>query len=110
MSLLVIMSASTQTGKTRNECKSLVQLMHSLQTKMKTYKIGEEHYRRKKSQTCKKPHRLMKLNQVLSSNRVYPIHGPSWHRKSLCLELIFVFSLNSVTKSLHLTIVILQKK
>lgn len=52
---------------------------------------------------------LIKLDKVLSSNRVYPIRRLSWYRKSLCLDLIFAFSLNSAIKSLHLTIVILQK-
>mgnify|MGYP004624486935 CR=1 FL=1 len=52
---------------------------------------------------------LIKLDKVLSSNRVYPIHRLSWYRKSLCLELIFALSLNSAIKSLLLTIVILQK-
>ena len=52
---------------------------------------------------------LIELDKVMSSDRLYPIHALSWQLKSLCLELDFVFSLTSVTKSLHLTIVILQK-
>lgn len=52
---------------------------------------------------------MIELDKVMSSDRLYPIHALSWHLKSLCLGLVFAFSLNSVMKSLHLTIVILQQ-
>lgn len=90
-------------------CMKLTQLIQQAQQHVKQTNLKEErYYQTRKIKTCK-PRCLMKLNQVLSSDRVYPIHGVSWHRKSLCLELVFVFSLNSATKSLHLTIVILQQ-
>lgn len=110
MTLFVYLkSVGTTTNTNRRNCLSLAQLIQGMQKELVILNNREErYYHTRKIKTCN-PHRLMKLNQVLSSNRVYSIHGLSWHRKSLCLELIFVFSLNSVTKSLHLTIVILQK-
>lgn len=52
---------------------------------------------------------LIKLDKVLSSDRLYSIHAILWHKKSLCLGLVFVFSLNFAIKSLLLPIVVLQK-
>lgn len=107
--LIYLKSVGKNTNTNRKNCLSLAQLIQGMQKELVIHNNEEErYYRTRKIKTCK-PRYLMKLNQVLSSDRVYPIHGLSWHRKSLCLELVFVFSLNSATKSLHLTIVILQQ-
>ena len=106
----LIVYAGSKTGKKRNNCMSLVHLVRPLQNTFRTHKTGEEHYRNRiLIEYRMSPHRLIKLDKVMSSDRLYPIHALSWHLKSLCLELDFAFSLTSVTKSLHLTIVILQK-
>lgn len=89
-------------GKKLQDCMSLVQLMQSLQKKLVKGK-KEEHYR------FKFPLNLTKLDKLISSDRLYSNHALAWHLKSLCLGLVFAFSLNSVMKSLHLTIVILQQ-
>ena len=52
---------------------------------------------------------VIKLDKVLSSDKVYSIHAILRHKKCLCLELVFVFSLNSAIKSLLYPFVILQK-
>lgn len=101
--------ASEDTGKKCNNCIRLVHFIRLLQTKSKRDKKQEEYYLRENSAICKLPVNLTKLDKVLSSDRVYPNHALSWHLKSLCLGLVFAFSLNSVIKSLHLTIVILQQ-
>lgn len=106
--LFYLKSVGKNTNTNRRNCLSLAQLIQGMQKELVIHNKEERYYQTRKIKTCK-PCCLMKLNQVLSSDRVYPIHGLSWHRKSLCLELVFVFSLNSATKSLHLTIVILQK-
>ncbi len=106
--LFYLKSVGKNTNTNRRNCLSLAQLIQGMQKELVIHNKEERYYQTRKIKTCK-PCCLMKLNQVLSSDRVYPIHGLSWHRKSLCLELVFVFSLNSATKSLHLTIVILQQ-
>ena len=99
---------ASKTGK-MHSCMELTHFIQQAQKQVKQTNLKEErYYRTRKIKTCK-PHCLMKLNQVLSSDRVYSIQPLSLGMKSLCLELVFVFSLNSATKSLHLTIVILQK-
>lgn len=106
----LIVYAGSKTGKKRNNCMSLVHLVRLLQNTFRTHKTGEEHYRNRiLIEYRMSPHRLIKLDKVMSSDRLYSIHARSWHLKSLCLELDFAFSLTSVTKSLHLTIVILQQ-
>lgn len=71
------------------------------------------HKKRKDSHYCKKVldtyTNVNKLDKVLSSDRLYSIHAILRHKKSLCLELVFVFSLNFAIKSLLYPIVILQK-
>ncbi len=108
MALFVFLkSVGTTTNKNyRRNCLSLAQLMQGMQKELVIHNKKEEHYLKA---TNRNRYRLMKLNQVLSSDRVYSIQPLSLGMKSLCLELVFVFSLNSATKSLHLTIVILQK-
>lgn len=108
MALFVFLkSVGTTTNKNhRRNCLSLAQLRQGMQKELVIHNKKEEHYLKA---TNRNRHRLMKLNQVLSSDRVYSIQPLSLGMKSLCLELVFVFSLNSATKSLHLTIVILQK-
>mgnify|MGYP001637765240 FL=1 len=109
MTLFVYLkSVGTTTNTNRRNCLSLAQLIQGMQKELVIHNKEERYYQTRKIKT-RKPRCVMKLNQVLSSDRVYPIHGLSWHKKSLCLELVFVFSLNSATKSLHLTIVILQQ-
>ena len=106
----LIVFAGSKTGKNRNNSMSLVHLVRPLQKLVRTHEIEEEHYHNKiLIQYQREPSSLIKLDKVISSNRLYPIQALSWHLKSLCLDLNFVFSLTSVTKSLHLTIVILQK-
>lgn len=77
----------------------------------KTKKL--KHKKRKEHHYCKKNLNayayVTKLDKVLSSDRLYSIHAILRHKKSLCLELVFVFSLNSTIKSLLYPIVILQK-
>ena len=103
-------SAGIRTGKKRNNCIRLVHLVRPLQNYVRTHVTEEEHYRNRiLIEYRMSPHRLIELDKVMSSDRLYPIHALSWHLKSLCLELDFAFSLTSVRKSLHLTIVILQK-
>lgn len=101
--------ASEDTGKKCNNCIRLVHFIRLLQTKSKRDKIQEEYYLREILAIYKLPVNLTKLDKVLSSDRVYSNHALSWHLKSLCLGLVFAFSLTSVMKSLHLTIVILQQ-
>ena len=106
----LIVFASSKTGKERNSCTSLVHLVRPLQKIIRTYKIEEEHYHNKiLIEYNMKQNILIELDKVISSNRLYPNHALSWYLKSLCLGLYFAFSLISVTKSLHLTIVILQQ-
>lgn len=100
---------SGKTNKTLDICVSLTQLMQ-LSQKANHKNLKEERHYKKRISQFKIPLRLTKLYQVLSSDRLYSNHALHRHSKSLCLELDFAFSLTSVTKSLHLTIVILQKK
>ena len=92
-----------------HNCIRLTHLIRPLQKNLVKYKKQEEHYLKEISAIYKIPLRLTILYQVLSSDRLYSNHALNRHSKSLCLELDFAFSLTSVTKSLHLTIVILQK-
>lgn len=101
-------NASDDTGKLHN-CIRLMPLIRPLQKKLVNDTKQEGHYLREISAIYKLPVNLTKLDKVLSSDRVYSNHALSWHLKSLCLGLVFAFSLNSVMKSLHLTIVILQQ-
>lgn len=98
----------SNTDKPRN-CIRLTHLIRLLQKNLVKDTKQEGHYLREILAIYKLPVNLTKLYQVLSSDRVYPNHALSWHLKSLCLGLVFAFSLNSVIKSLHLTIVILQQ-
>ena len=95
----------------KNYRKRLTHLLRLLQKKSELVqdKKQEEYYLEEILAIYKFPVNLTKLDKIMSSDRLYPIHAISWHLKSLCLELDFAFSLTSVTKSLHLTIVILQK-
>lgn len=106
--LFYLKSVGKNTNTNRRNCLSLAQLMQGMQKELVIHNMEECHYHTRKIKTCK-PHSLIKFNQVLSSDRVYSIQPLSWGMKTLCLELIFAFSLTSVTKSLHLTIVILQQ-
>ena len=101
-------NASDDAGKLHN-CIRLMPLIRPLQKNLVKDTRQEGHYLRGISAIFKLPVNLTKLDKVLSSDRVYPNHALSWHLKSLCLGLVFAFSLNSVMKSLHLTIVILQQ-
>lgn len=101
-------NASDDAGKLHN-CIRLMPLIRPLQKNLVKDTRQEGHYLRGISAIFKLPVNLTKLDKVLSSDRVYPNHALSWHLKSLCLGLVFAFSLNSVIKSLHLTIVILQQ-
>lgn len=87
--------------------KNRIRLVHLMRKpKLSLHeKRKEGHYHKKNLDV----YTVIKLDKVLSSDRVYSIHAISWHKKSLCLELIFVFSLNSAMKSLLYPIVILQK-
>lgn len=87
----------------------LTHLIRPLQKNLVKDTRQEGHYLRENSAIYKLPVNLTKLDKVMSSDRVYSNHALSWHLKSLCLGLVFAFSLNSVMKSLHLTIVILQQ-
>ena len=73
--------------------------------KLRYKKRKEHHYYKKKLDI----YTVIKLDKVLSSDKVYSIHAILWQKKSLCLGLVFVFSLKSTMKSLLLPIVILQK-
>lgn len=106
---LLTTPADEKVGKKCNNCIRLVHFMHLLQTKSKLQTRQEGYYLKEISAVYKLPVNLTKLDKVLSSDRVYSNHALSWHLKSLCLGLVFAFSLNSVMKSLHLTIVILQQ-
>ena len=101
-------NASDDAGKLHN-CMRLMPLIRPLQKNLVKDTKPEGHYLREISAIYKLPVNLTKLDKVLSSDRVYSNHALSWHLKSLCLGLVFAFSLNSVMKSLHLTIVILQQ-
>lgn len=101
-------NASDDTGKLHN-CMRLMPLIRPLQKNLVKDTKQEGHYLREISAIYKLPVGLIKLDKVMSSDRVYSNHALSWHLKSLCLGLVFAFSLNSVMKSLHLTIVILQQ-
>lgn len=101
-------NASDDAGKLHN-CMRLMPLIRPLQKNLVKDTKQEGHYLREISAIYKLPVNLTKLDKVLSSDRVYSNHALSWHLKSLCLGLVFAFSLNSVMKSLHLTIVILQQ-
>ena len=97
---------SDVSGKT-DEKHDCIRMTHLTQSKnrLKYNKRKEHHY-------CKKNldvYTAIKLDKVLSSDRLYSIHAILRHKKSLCLELVFVFSLNSAIKSLLYPIVILQK-
>ena len=98
----------SNTENTHN-CIRLTHLIRPLQKNLVNDTKKEGHYLREISAIFKLPVNLTKLDKVLSSDRVYSNHALSWHLKSLCLGLVFAFSLNSVMKSLHLTIVILQQ-
>ncbi len=98
----------SNTENTHN-CIRLTHLIRPLQKNLVKDTKLEGHYLREISAIYKLPVNLTKLDKVLSSDRVYSNHALSWHLKSLCLGLVFAFSLNSVMKSLHLTIVILQQ-
>lgn len=101
-------NASDDAGKLHN-CMRLMPLIRPLQKNLVNDTKQEGHYLRENSAIYKLPVGLIKLDKVMSSDRVYSNHALSWHLKSLCLGLVFAFSLNSVMKSLHLTIVILQQ-
>lgn len=98
---------SDVSGKT-DEKHDCIRMTHLTQSKnrLKHKKRKEHHYYKK---TLNVYAHLIKLDKVLSSDRVYSIHAILWYKKSLCLELVFVFSLNSAIKSLLYPIVILQK-
>ena len=98
----------SNTENTHNGIR-LTHLIRPLQKSLVNDTKQEEHYLKENSAIYKLPVNLTKLDKVLSSDRVYSNHALSWHLKSLCLGLVFAFSLNSVMKSLHLTIVILQQ-
>lgn len=98
----------SNTDKPHN-CIRFTHLIRPLQKNLVKDTKQEGHYLREISAIYKLPVNLTKLDKVLSSDRVYSNHALSWHLKSLCLGLVFAFSLNSVMKSLHLTIVILQQ-
>lgn len=98
----------SNTENTHN-CIRLTHLIRPLQKNLVKDTKLEGHYLREISAIYKLPVNLTKLDKVLSSDRVYSNHALSLHLKSLCLGLVFAFSLNSVMKSLHLTIVILQQ-
>lgn len=98
----------SNTENTHN-CIRLTRLIRPLQKNLVKGTRQEGHYLKEISAIYKLPVNLTKLDKVLSSDRVYSNHALSWHLKSLCLELVFAFSLTSVMKSLHLTIVILQQ-
>ena len=87
----------------------LMPLIRPLQKNLVNDTKQEGHYLRENSAIYKLPVGLIKLDKVMSSDRVYSNHALLWHLKSLCLGLFFAFSLTSVMKSLHLTIVILQQ-
>lgn len=110
MEVIVIpeITASDTVSKPHN-CIRLTHLIRPLQKNLVKDTKQEGHYLRENSAIYKLPVNLTKLDKVLSSDRVYSNHALSWHLKSLCLGLVFAFSLNSVMKSLHLTIVILQQ-
>lgn len=97
---------SDVSGKT-DEKSDCIRMTHLTQSKNKL-----KHKKRKEHHYCKKildVYTAIKLDKVLSSDKVYSIHAILRHKKSLCLELVFVFSLNSAMKSLLCPIVILQK-
>lgn len=98
----------SNTENTHNSIR-LTHLIRPLQKNLVKDTRQEGHYLRENSAIYKLPVGLIKLDKVMSSDRVYSNHALSWHLKSLCLGLVFAFSLNSVIKSLHLTIVILQQ-
>ena len=85
MTLFVYLkSVGTTTNTNRRNCLSLAQLIQGMQKELVIHNKEERYYQTRKIKT-RKPRCVMKLNQVLSSDRVYPIHGLSWHKKSLCL-------------------------
>lgn len=97
---------SDVSGKT-DEKHDCIRMTHLTQSKNRL-----KHKKRKEHHYCKKNldvYTAIKLDKVLSSDRLYSIHAILRHKKSLCLELVFVFSLNSAIKSLLYPIVILQK-
>lgn len=97
---------SDVSGKTDEKC-DCIRMTHLTQSKNRL-----KHKKRKEHHYCKKNldvYTAIKLDKVLSSDKVYSIHAILRHKKSLCLELVFVFSLNSAMKSLLYPIVILQK-
>lgn len=98
----------SNTENTHN-CIRLTHLIRPLQKNLVKDTKQEGHYLRENSAIYKLPVNLTKLDKVLSSDRVYSNHALAWHLKSLCLGLVFAFSITSVMKSLHLTIVILQQ-
>lgn len=100
---------ANDTVSTLHNCMRLMPLIRPLQKNLVNDTKQEGHYLRENSAIYKLPVGLIKLDKVLSSDRVYSNHALSWHLKSLCLGLVFAFSLTSVMKSLHLTIVILQQ-
>lgn len=110
MEIIVIpeITANDTVSKSHN-CIRLTHLIRPLQKNLVNDTKQEGHYLRENSAIYKLPVNLTKLDKVLSSDRVYSNHALSRHLKNLCLGLVFAFSLNSVMKSLHLTIVILQQ-
>ena len=97
---------SDVSGKT-DEKHDCIRMTHLTQSKNRLkYKKRKEHHYCKKNLDV---YTAIKLDKVLSSDRLYSIHAILRHKKSLCLELVFVFSLNSAIKSLLYPIVILQK-
>lgn len=98
----------SNTENTHNGIR-LTHLIRPLQKSLVNDTKQEEHYLKENSAIYKLPVNLTKLDKVLSSDRVYSNHALSWHLKSLCLGLVFAFSLTSAMKSLHLTIVILKQ-
>ena len=100
---------ANDTVSTLHNCMRLMPLIRPLQKNLVNDTKQEGHYLRENSAIYKLPVGLIKLDKVMSSDRVYSNHALLWHLKSLCLGLFFAFSLTSVMKSLHLTIVILQQ-
>lgn len=100
---------ANDTVSTLHNCMRLMPLIRPLQKNLVNDTKQEGHYLREISAIYKLPVSLIKLDKVMSSDRVYSNHALSWHLKSPCLGLFFAFSLTSVMKSLHLTIVILQQ-
>ena len=108
MNVLVYYSKPDISSKTDKKNDCTIRLTHLLQSKNNSIRNrkNKNHYLEKNLVISQN---LIKLDKVISSDRVYSIHAILWHKKSLCLELVFVFSLNSTIKSLLYPIVVLQK-